>query len=106
MAKDEINMTKLELRFLSVFLNSLNKKFYATEIAEILSVSYGSVIPLLMRFEKMRWLEIEWENIDPRVEGRPKRKYFGLSEVGITKAKQLVRDEIAFLNGKKVAMIQ
>jgi PadR family transcriptional regulator, regulatory protein PadR len=106
MAKDDLNMTKLELRFLSVFLNNRHKKFYATEIAKILGISYGSVVPLLMRFEKAKWLEIDWEDIDPKTEGRPKRKYFGLSELGMTKAKQAIRSEIEFLEGTRVGVFQ
>ena len=62
----DIKFTQLELRFLSIFVNNQHKVFYANEIAEILNISYGSVVPLLMRFEKGKWLEFDWEDIDPK----------------------------------------
>jgi PadR family transcriptional regulator, regulatory protein PadR len=99
----ETKLTLLELRFLSVFVNRTNQKFSASEIAKILGISYGSSIPLLMRFEKMGWLEVEWEDIDPKEVGRPKRKFYTLSDIGMTKARGFLRDEIAFLQGRKVS---
>jgi PadR family transcriptional regulator, regulatory protein PadR len=96
--------TILELKFLSIFVNNTHKKFTASDLAEMLNISYGSVIPLLMRFEKADWLEVEWEDIDPKEAGRPKRKFYGLSTMGSTKAPALLRSEIAFLQGKKVTV--
>ena len=103
---NDIKYTQLELRFLSIFLNNQHKTFYASEIGEILGVSYGSVVPLLMRFEKAKWLEFDWEDIDPKIEGRPKRKLFKLSDIGMTKAKQAIRSEIEFLQGKRIGVFQ
>jgi PadR family transcriptional regulator, regulatory protein PadR len=98
--RSKTNFTRLEIRLLSVFHNHLDRQFYGLQLAEELRISYGSVLPILMRFEEAGWLETDWENIDPSVAGRPKRKYYHLSNEGKAKAKELVQTEIRFLRGE------
>jgi PadR family transcriptional regulator, regulatory protein PadR len=41
------------------------------------------VHPILARLETVGWLESRWEEIDPRVEGRPARRYYRLTPDGM-----------------------
>jgi DNA-binding PadR family transcriptional regulator len=56
------------------------------------------VLPLLKRFEKLEVLTCTWEAIDPKKEGRPRRKFYKLTATG--KAQKLIEAEIAFLQGE------
>ena len=47
----------------------------------------GTVHPILARLETVGWLESRWEEIDPRAEGRPARRYYHLTPDGIELAR-------------------
>jgi hypothetical protein len=47
----------------------------------------GTVHPILARLETVGWLESRWEEIDPRVEGRPARRYYRLTSDGMELAR-------------------
>ena len=97
---EEVKITRNVLRLLSVMVNNHEHDFYGLELAEMLKMSYGSLLPVLTRLEKAEWLETDWENIDPTKVGRPQRKYYRLSESGLPKAKATVKSEVSFLQGK------
>jgi DNA-binding PadR family transcriptional regulator len=40
------------------------------------------VHPILARLEGVGWLQSRWEDIDPRTEGRPARRYYRLTAEG------------------------
>lgn len=97
---EDIKMTRHVLRLLSVLVNHPKRDYYGLEIAEEIGTAYGNILPVLMRLEKAGWLEAEWENVDPVVAGRPKRKYYRLSNEGMALAKKQVETEVKFLQGK------
>ena len=97
---EDVKITRNTLRLLSVFVDSPATDFYGLELSELTEVAYGSLLPLLIRLEDASWLAGEWEHIDPVKEGRPKRKYFRLTEDGMMRARELVNEEVAFLSGK------
>ena len=39
------------------------------------------------RLERLGWLESRWEDINPVTEGRPKRRYYHLSQDGAERAR-------------------
>jgi PadR family transcriptional regulator, regulatory protein PadR len=41
----------------------------------------------LARFEGLGWLESRWEDIEPAEEGRPRRRYYRLTENGAERAR-------------------
>jgi DNA-binding PadR family transcriptional regulator len=48
----------------------------------------GTVYPILMRLERAAWLESEWEEIDPRQAGRPRKRLYRLRALGYNKAQE------------------
>jgi PadR family transcriptional regulator PadR len=44
--------------------------------------------PILARLEKIEWLESRWEDADPHQQGRPRRRYYRLSQDGAVRARQ------------------
>ena len=47
----------------------------------------GTVHPILARLEACGWLTSAWEDVDPRAEGRPARRYYLLTGLGSTSAR-------------------
>lgn len=96
----DINITRNVLKVVSVFVNNPESDLYGLELSEHTGIAYGALLPLLIRLEEAGWLIGDWEPIDPKVVGRPKRKYFRMSEDGMARAKELVNKEVAFLSGR------
>jgi DNA-binding PadR family transcriptional regulator len=43
----------------------------------------GTIHPILARLERAGWLESRWEDVDPREQGRPRRRYYQLTPDGV-----------------------
>lgn len=67
---------------LQVFLEDAARDRYGSDIGAEAGLPSGTVHPILARLEGIGWLESRWEDIDPRVEGRPARRYYRLTGVG------------------------
>jgi PadR family transcriptional regulator PadR len=67
---------------LEVLLTDLAGELYGGEIGEQAGLRSGTVHPILARLEGVGWLESRWEDIDPRTEGRPPRRYYRLTADG------------------------
>ena len=46
------------------------------EIGTAAGLPSGTVHPILARLETVGWLTSRWEDINPRTEGRPARRYY------------------------------
>ena len=58
------------------------RELYGSEIGEQSALRSGTVHPILARLEGVGWLQSRWEDIDPRAEGRPPRRYYRLTADG------------------------
>ncbi len=72
--------TQLVLRAL---LDEPTRELYGVEIGDEAGLPSGTVHPILARLEGVGWVESRWEDIDPRVEGRPARRYYKLTSTGV-----------------------
>lgn len=72
---------------LSALLADPTRELYGVEIGAAAGLPSGTVHPILARLEGVRWLESRWEDINPRVEGRPARRYYRLTAGGIDAAR-------------------
>jgi PadR family transcriptional regulator, regulatory protein PadR len=77
--------TQLVLRAL---LEDPTRELYGVEIGAAAGLPSGTVHPILARLEGRGWLQSRWEDIDPRVEGRPPRRYYQLTGSGVQSARQ------------------
>jgi PadR family transcriptional regulator PadR len=75
--------TQLVLRAL---LDNPTRELYGLEIGELAELRSGTVHPILARLEGVGWLQSRWEDIDPRAEGRPARRYYRLTADGVRTA--------------------
>jgi PadR family transcriptional regulator PadR len=76
--------TQLVLRTL---LSDPSKELYGVEIGQAAGLPSGTVHPILARLEGVGWLTSRWEDIDPRQEGRPARRYYQLTPDGLALAR-------------------
>ena len=76
--------TQLVLRAL---LADPSKEQYGVEIGAAAGLPSGTVHPILARLEGVGWLTSRWEEIDPRAEGRPARRYYRLTSDGMELAR-------------------
>ena len=76
--------TQLVLRAL---LADPSKELYGVEIGQAAGLPSGTIHPILARLETVGWLESRWEDIDPREQGRPARRYYRLTPDGMELAR-------------------
>ena len=76
--------TQLVLRAL---LDDPARELYGVEIGAAAGLPSGTVHPILARLEGVGWLQSRWEDIDPRAEGRPARRYYRLTAGGAESAR-------------------
>ena len=80
--------TQLVLR---TFLADPQQELYGLEIGSAAGLPSGTVHPILARLEGLGWVDSTWEDIDPRLQGRPSRRYYKLTASG----EQNARDALA-----------
>ena len=56
---------------------------YGVELGAAAGLPSGTIHPILARLEGVGWLTSRWEDIDPRAEGRPARRYYQLTPDGV-----------------------
>jgi PadR family transcriptional regulator, regulatory protein PadR len=57
-------------------------ELYGADIGREAGLPSGTVHPILARLEGLDWATSRWEDVDPRVEGRPPRRYYRLTTEG------------------------
>ena len=82
-----LQMTMTTLRVLMVLLENPAAKRYGLDISKATGLGVGTVYPILMRFEQAGWLTSAWEEIDPQVAGRPRRRFYRLTAEGVRSAR-------------------
>jgi PadR family transcriptional regulator len=60
---------------------------YGLELGQVAGLPSGTIHPILARLEGVGWLESRWEEVDPRAEGRPQRRYYRLTRDGVELAR-------------------
>jgi DNA-binding PadR family transcriptional regulator len=79
-------MTLATQQVLRTLLDDPDLGVYGMQIGEMAGLPSGTVHPILARLESYGWVESNWEDIDPRREGRPARRYYRLTAAGATRA--------------------
>jgi PadR family transcriptional regulator, regulatory protein PadR len=77
--------TQLVLRAL---LEDPAQEMYGLQICSQAGLPSGTIHPILARLEREHgWLTSRWEDIKPEDEGRPRRRYYRLTEDGAEQAR-------------------
>src|SRR5690242_14959286 len=72
---------------LRALLEEPGQEMYGLQICTAAGLPSGTIHPILARFERIGWLESRWEDAIPQEEGRPKRRYYKLTEDGAEHAR-------------------
>jgi PadR family transcriptional regulator PadR len=85
--------TQLVLRAL---MEDPTQERYGLELCSMVGLASGTIHPILARLEKVGWLQSRWEDVDPGLEGRPRRRYYRLdpNSIGLVGA-ALRRSEVS-----------
>ncbi len=75
-------MTQSTQAVLRELLDRRTEDAYGLEICSATGLPSGTVHPILARFEALGWLTSSWEDVDPREQGRPRRRYYRLTAEG------------------------
>jgi len=77
--------TQLVLRGL---LAEPTQELYGLQICAEVGLPSGTIHPILTRLEhEYGWVASRWEDIKPEEEGRPRRRYYRLTEDGAERAR-------------------
>ena len=76
--------TQLVLR---AFVSEPRQQRYGLELCDLVGLPSGTVYPILARLEQVGWLESGWEDVNPSVEGRPRRRFYWLTSDGAEQAR-------------------
>jgi PadR family transcriptional regulator PadR len=88
MADSDVRLSGPTLKLLKLMLEEPTRKRSGAEISREAKIGSGTLYPLLLRLERAGWLLSEWEHIDPKEAGRPRRRFYRLSPVGYPKARE------------------
>jgi PadR family transcriptional regulator PadR len=69
-------------------LTSSTDEISGADIARLTKISSGTLYPILMRLERHEWIESEWEDGDPRKLGRPRRRLYRITALGVRSARK------------------
>jgi DNA-binding PadR family transcriptional regulator len=83
---DDPRLTQQSLRVLYVFLNDPIADLAGSHIFDETKLASGTLYPILMRLEEAGWLKSQWEKINPKGAGRPRRRLYRLTAVGHVRA--------------------
>jgi PadR family transcriptional regulator len=63
------------------------REMYGLQVCQQAGLPSGTIHPILARLEGLGWLESRWEDAVPQEEGRPRRRYYRLTEDGAEQAR-------------------
>lgn len=81
-------MTLQTQAVLRVLLDHPLQEHYGLEISKAAGLPSGSLYPTMARLERAGWVSSDWEQVDPRAVGRPRRRYYKLTPDGAEMAQQ------------------
>jgi len=77
-----VRLTQPILKVMRLLLEKPRARPFGAEISRATKVGPGTLYPMLARLEHAGWLTGQWEAIDPRQAGRPRRRFYWLTDIG------------------------
>jgi len=90
-------MTTQLLAVLSVMVGDADSEWYGLDLSKRSGLKPGTIYPILDRLLKVGWLERRWEEVDPALEGRPRRRLYRLTATGAPAARWALDEHLASL---------
>jgi PadR family transcriptional regulator, regulatory protein PadR len=83
---DMPRLTTQTLKVLGAFASEPQTELAGSDIAKRSSLSAGTLYPILARLERVGWLQSRWEKGNPCYLGRPLRRYYRMTTIGLERA--------------------
>ena len=85
-------MSAQTLKVLAALLESSGGNLSGADVGRAANLKSGTLYPILLRLEDAGWVDSKWEEGDPRVLGRPRRRYYSITGIGRTRALAAFRE--------------
>jgi PadR family transcriptional regulator, regulatory protein PadR len=92
MSEREPRLSAQTLKVLAVVMSAPQEGLSGAQIGRESKLASGTLYPILLRLEQAQWLESHWEEGDPSVLGRPRRRFYQVTPLGAKKAKAAYQD--------------
>ena len=92
MTDQNARLTQPTLKVLRFLMEKPREGRSGAEMSKATRVGSGTLYPMLARLERAGWLTSEWEVIDPREAGRPRRRFYKLTALGQNNARTALAD--------------
>lgn len=90
-------LTSQTLKVLATMVSDVEAEWYGLDLSKRSGLKPGTIYPILNRLLKADWVERRWEDIDPATEGRPKRRLYRLTRIGVPAATNAIEEQLAAL---------
>jgi PadR family transcriptional regulator PadR len=85
-------LTTQTLKVLAALMSRTQDEISGAEIARSTKLASGTLYPILIRLEEAGWVESHWETEDPHELGRPRRRLYRVTGVGMGGARSAFRE--------------
>jgi len=96
---DGPQLTTQTLKVLGTLMNNRPNGLAGVEIGRSTRLKSGTLYPILLRLEQAGWLESYWETETPQELGRPRRRFYQLTAIGVRSAQSAIRDLSSSIGG-------
>lgn len=80
------------LKVLKVLMVCHKAGISGAEITRSTKLASGTLYPILFRLENAGWLDSDWEEVNPSVVKRPRKRFYHLTALGERRAKDSFRE--------------
>lgn len=92
MGSKKPRVTAQTLKVLAILMSRTQDEISGAEIARSTKLSSGTLYPILLRLEEAGWVESRWETDDPHELGRPRRRFYQATGIGMKEARSALRE--------------
>jgi DNA-binding PadR family transcriptional regulator len=94
-----LRITGPTLKVIGQLMTAPTKGIAGAEISKETGIASGTLYPILFRLEQTKWITSEWEDIDPSEVGRPRKRLYTLTSLGLKESRS-VFDSLVPSNGR------
>jgi PadR family transcriptional regulator PadR len=99
MARRDVRLSAQTIQILGAITSCPTGEVSGAEIGRVTKLKSGTLYPILLRLEQAKWLESRWEANEPSQLGRPRRRLYRLTGLGVRRANEVLADVRAAIGG-------
>lgn len=94
MKDDDPRLSAATLKVLGAFIRDPSRQLSGADLAREANIGPGTLYPLLQRLERAKWLDSRWETENPADLGRPRRRYYWITGLGMQRARSAYKEMV------------